>query len=256
VPLPVVVPAFPAPEDLEVLREIADELGPWLQGPFPLAGALAVDGAWRCDARWGVLAPLVGELHGERVLDVGSNAGYDAFMLRTLGAGHVLGVEPYGFHDQAVFLERLYATGVEFRRMGWQGLDPEVHGRFDLVHCGSLLLREPHVVRLLLRLREMTADGGRLLLGTVVEDGAADGRVRFTPGSVAGDPTWWWVPDARALHELLGAVGFDVLADVRAGEDPVAPFPCSARYVLARAARPPSEELLAAELPAAVGSLA
>ena len=251
IPLPVMVPAFPSPEDVALLRSIADDLAPWLQGPFPLGGDLEIAGAWRCDVRWGALAPLLGPLTGERTLDVGANAGFDSFMLRAQGAGEVLGIERHGFYEQAVFLEQLYGTGVRFERIGWQALDPEVHGRFDVVHCGSLLLREPHLLRLLLKLRAMVAEGGRLLLGTVVADGPALGRLRFTGGPVAGDPTWWWVPDAGALDELLAVTGFAVEGGAEAGDPPIAPFACSARYVLARATHAPSEELLAADLPAA-----
>jgi SAM-dependent methyltransferase len=247
--LPVVVPGVLSDDDRAQLESIVDELGPWLQGPFPLGADLAAAGPWRCDVKWAAIGPLLGRLTGERTLDVGCNAGFDTFMLRLRGAGYVLGIEPYGFYEQAAFLESLYGTGADLRRIGWQALDPESHGRFDVVHCNSLLFREPHVVRLLLKLRAMVADGGRLLLGTLIDTGSADGRARFVAGDVAGDPTWWWIPDERALVELLDVTGFSVEASTTAGEEAIAPFPCAPRYVLARADHPPSEDLLAADLP-------
>src|SRR5438309_10961770 len=65
----------------ESLAERARQLDPWLQGPFLLGGDLVVGGAWRVDQRWEDLGGEVPEdLSGKRVLDIGSNAGYDPFM--------------------------------------------------------------------------------------------------------------------------------------------------------------------------------
>src|SRR4051812_9357142 len=91
-------------QERERLAARAEQLQPWLQGPFLLGGDLVVGGAWRNDQRWAGLQHHVPELKGKRVLDVGSNAGYDPFMFNLMGAERVLACEPFEFHEQAVFL--------------------------------------------------------------------------------------------------------------------------------------------------------
>ncbi|MGH7747443.1 MAG: DUF1698 domain-containing protein, partial [Candidatus Dormibacteria bacterium] len=142
-----------SPEERANLGIRAQGLDPWLQGPFLLGGDLVVGGAWRSDQRWSVLDPEVDrDLAGRRVLDVGSNAGYDAFSFRLRGAD-VVACEPWAFFAQALFLESVYRSGVRFENIGWQQLDSEVHGTFDIIHCNGVLYHEPHPVALLQRLR-------------------------------------------------------------------------------------------------------
>lgn len=244
VSLPVDVPAEIAADERRRLLARAAELGPWVQGPFPIGGGDTVGGPWRCDERWATLEPLLGDVSGARALDVGANAGWDAFMLRLRGCREVMAVEPHHFAEQALFLEELYGSGVDIRRIGWQALRAESHGLFDLVHCGGLLLHEPQPLALLRRLREMTADGGLLVVGTMVAPAeVALGKVRFVREAVDGDDTWLWVPDRLALADMLAVAGFDVEGEAAFGPGRTSPFPCSYRYVAARAARPPASAI-------------
>jgi tRNA (mo5U34)-methyltransferase len=201
-----------APEERKRLEERAEQLQPWLQGPFLLGGDLVVGGAWRNDQRWVLLGDeLPQDLSGQRVLDVGSNAGYDPFMFRLRGAGHVLALEPFEFIEQALFLEEIYRSGVDFQRIGWQQLDPGQHGVFDIVHCHGVLYHEPDPLALLSRLWKLTAPGGTLLLGSMqLADAAMSDYTRFVPLSYYGDPTWWWVPGRLALRWMIESSGFDV----------------------------------------------
>ncbi len=100
---------LPAERVAELQRQI-DALEPWLQGPFVLAENLVIPGLWRNDERWASLGDHVPDLEGKRVLDVGSNAGYDPFMFKLLGASEVLACEPFEFIHQARFLESIYRS--------------------------------------------------------------------------------------------------------------------------------------------------
>ena len=201
------------PDERAALASRAEALAPWLQGPFLLGGDLVVGGAWRSDRRWEDLDPEVGDsLAGRRVLDVGSNAGYDAFMFKQRGADEVVACEPHAFHQQALFLESLYRTGVCFEQIGWQQLDVARLGTFDLIHCHGVLYHEAHPVAMLQALRPLLRDGGVLLLGTMMlADPEMSEHLRFVPGSFAGDPTWWMVPGRLAVRWLLEAAGFAVV---------------------------------------------
>jgi SAM-dependent methyltransferase len=220
------------------LRGEAAELGPWLQGPFLLGGDVVVGGVWRNDLRWTTLAPeLPASLAGMRVLDVGTNAGYDAFMFKLLEGDEVVAVEPFGFIEQARFLESIYRSGVDLQQIGWQDLDPDRHGRFDMVHCHGVLYHELSPFALLERLYEMTEPGGTLFLGSMMlpEPELAE-YARFIPGSYFEDETWWWVPGRDALRGMIEAAGFRVEARFGEGGGPAGEFPVITGYF--RALRP------------------
>jgi len=222
-------------EERHALLAEADKLHPWLQGPFLISGELVIGGAWRSDERWVGLGERVpSNLSGLRVLDVGSNAGYDAFVFNTRGADYVLACEPFEFHHQALFLNSIYDTPVDFRQLEWRDLDPSVHGTFDIVHCNGVLYHELHPMLMLERLREMTTDGGKLLLGSMIlESAEVSEYARFVPGEFYGDPTWWWVPGRLALRWMLEAAGFTVDEQFGTADGPLGDFRVLNAYFLA-----------------------
>jgi SAM-dependent methyltransferase len=227
------------PAERERLASAADELSPWLQGPFLLGGDLVVGGLWRNDLRWeGLGKEVATDLSGQRVLDIGSNAGYDPFMFKLRGAEHVLGCEPWGFIEQARFLESIYESGVDLQQLGWQQLDPERHDRFDLVHCNGVLYHERNPLELLDSLFRLTEPGGTLLLGSMMlPDPEQAELARFIPGSYYEDPTWWWVPGRQALRKMIEAAGFQVMDDFGEAPGPPGEFPVVNGYVRAVRAR-------------------
>jgi len=226
-------------QERDELAARAEALHPWLQGPFLLAGDLVIGGTWRTDRRWSVLEPEVPtDLSRSRVLDVGSNAGYDAFMFNLRGAREVLACEPYEFHHQALFLESIYRTGVDFRQIGWEALDPAEHGRFELVHCNGVLYHERDPLGLLRRLRTMVTDDGVLLVGSMVlTDLELADHLRFVPDSYFGDPTWWWVPGRTAIHRLLRQAGLRTDGEFGLQPGPPGEFSVSTVYIRARPQR-------------------
>jgi tRNA (mo5U34)-methyltransferase len=225
-------------EERDRLLAEVDELQPWLQGPFLLGDDLVVGGAWRNDLRWINLEEEVpADLSGYRVLDVGSNAGYDPFMFKLRGADYVLACEPYEFIEQAQFLESVYQTGIDLQKIGWQELDPERHDRFQLVHCHGVLYHELNPIQLLSQLYEMTAPGGTLLLGSMMlAEPELSEFARFVPGAYFGDETWWWVPGPEALRGMLESVGFSVQDSFGKGGGPAGEFATINGYF--RAMRP------------------
>ena len=221
------LPATRSEEETASLLRRADELQPWLQGPFYLGGDVVVGGAWRNDTRWEGFGQHVGEdLSGVRVLDVGSNAGYDPFMFAKRGATEILACEPWEFINQARFLDEIYRSGVDFQPIGWEQLDPAEHGTFDLVHCHGVLYHEPHPSAMLQRLRSMLAPGGTMFLGSMMLASAELSEyARFVPGAYYGDPTWWWVPGRLCLHWMLEAAGLEVHELFGVHDGPPGEFP-------------------------------
>jgi len=214
----------------ELLSQAAD-LDPWLQGPFYLGGDLIVGGTWRCDQRWASLGREVPQtLAGKRVLDIGSNAGYDPFMFALRGADEVIACEPFGFHAQALFLESIYHSGVRFRRIGWEQLGPE-DGEFDLIHCNGVLYHDPNPMGLLARIRSLLAPRGEVLFGSMLlADPEQSEYLRFVPGSYFGDPTWWFVPGRMAMRWMLEVNGFQIAYTFDEQAGPPGEFPVLNAY--------------------------
>jgi len=247
---PATLPRFSAdlPETIgderrgELLAQAA-QLDPWLQGPFHLGGGLIIGGAWRNDQRWEGFGRHVPEdLAGKRVLDVGSNAGYDPFMFHLRGAEHVVAAEPFEFIEQARFLESIYRTGVDFRPLAWQDLSPADLGRFDLVHCHGVLYHDLHPMALLQRLRAMLEDDGELFFGSMMlADPELSEYARFVPTAYYGDRTWWWVPGRLAMRWMLDAAGLHVVEELPVHDGPPGEFATVNGYFRCRRSQPAPE---------------
>ena len=108
----------------------------FLHGPFPLPGTRVTTSLWDCRGKLGSYkaAGVLTKFAGARVLDIGCNAGYDAFLLSTHGAAaEVAGIEAHGFYHQACFLNAVHdIPGVSFRNLGWDDLNPRYFNGFDV----------------------------------------------------------------------------------------------------------------------------
>lgn len=231
---------LPEPDSLDQseraeLATQAAELEPWLQGPFPLGPELVLGAGGRDHERWSNLAQRVqANLASQRVLDVGCGAGYDAFAFAARNADHVLACEPSEARRQANLVNSVLESGVEFRACGWESLDPERDGRFDLVHCDGLLHRVLEPMALLRALRAMTAPGGTLLIGAMMlADPERSELLRFVPDRHAGDPGCWFIPGRLAFRWLVQTAGFEVLEEFGEREGPRDRFPVVCGYLRA-----------------------
>ena len=203
------------------------ELEPWLQGPFLVGGDLVVGGAWRTDSRWEMLGDEVPDsLAGMRVLDVGSNAGYDPFRFSLRGPEWLLACEPFAFIEQMRFLEEIYETGIEIRQSGWQ--------------CARRRARRPLRPRSLprrplprgrpwgcwKRLFEMTAPGGLCIFGSMMHgDPELADLSRLCPSPTSATTPGGGRPARWRCAGCSNPVGFRVEKTFGVSDGPPGEFP-------------------------------
>jgi tRNA (mo5U34)-methyltransferase len=202
--------------------EILPHLGLFLHGPFPLPGKRVTTSAWDCRGKFGAYeaAGVLPKLAGSRVLDIGCNAGYDTFLMSSLGAIEAVGLEPYGFYHQACFLNAVYdMPGVSFMNLGWEDLDPRYFGGFDFVNCQGLIYHVKEPMLLIEKLASIMRPGATLLMETHVLSEAST-QSQFIEGAFWGDETYWWIFGAECLMGMLRSGGFkDVRMPLKADCD-------------------------------------
>ncbi|MEA2300746.1 MAG: tRNA (mo5U34)-methyltransferase [Solirubrobacteraceae bacterium] len=176
--------------------------------------------------------PMPARLDGLRCLDIGTFDGFWAFEMERRGAGEVVAadilderrwdwpavVDPA---DYAAITERkgggdgfsiaAEALGSRVRRLDLSvyDLDPEVHGMFDLVYIGSLLLHLRDPIGALERARAVTR--GRLLsvdAFSIPLTLSAPRRPTFRLEE--GGRPYWLKPSLRGLREVIIRAGFRI----------------------------------------------
>ena len=226
----------------------------------PPSAAAETDGVWyhTIDLPDGTVTPGVFDnrpvaavLHwppglvGGRCLDVGTCDGFWAFEMERRGAAEVLAVDvddPTRLdltwdarqHDLRTVAARAArrrgrfdsarrALGSRVERLACSvyDLDPAVHGRFDVVFCGTLLMHLRDPVRALERMRDVCA--GELVVVECV-DAFLDLFGRWVPAArLAPAPGHWWRSNRAGLRAVLGVAGFEVVSASRRFLTPYGP---------------------------------
>jgi tRNA (mo5U34)-methyltransferase len=177
--------------------------------------------------------PIPAFLDGQRCLDIGTFDGFWAFELERRGAAEVVAADildpmawdwPAGAHPLAIeALERRKEAGRGFEiaaeafgsrvrkiEASVYELDPSVHGEFDFIFMGSLLLHLRDPIRALERVRSvcrglfLTMDAIDLLL-TLLHPLRP---IYFLEGTAR---PWWWKPNLRGYKQMVVSAGFDVV---------------------------------------------
>ena len=158
---------------------------------------------------WRRIEPDLGELHGERVLDIGCNAGYMSFECKRRGAEYVLGIDSdlgakTSFIDQAEFCRAALGLDVEFRSGSFFEL--EVDKPFDLVLFCGVLYHLENWADGLDKLKEFVRPGsGRIVIESAVEPVTG---TFYAGKAYRGDTQSFFVPSVRVLLALLEERGF------------------------------------------------
>jgi tRNA (mo5U34)-methyltransferase len=195
------------PADPDSVWESARGLMPWKKGPFQFFGQ-ELDAEWRCDKKWARLAPHLGNLTGQTVLDVGCNNGWYMQQLRESGAARVVGLDPVGLNwFQWQFLQKLRPdAGQEFYLLGIEDV-PALAIKFDTILSLGVLYHHRSPLQQLIDLREGLNPGGTLFLETIGVPG--DGPHAYLPADrYANMPNVWFLPTLSCLRIMLERARF------------------------------------------------
>jgi tRNA (mo5U34)-methyltransferase len=175
------------------------------------------------------------EVAGRRCLDVGTYDGFYAFELERRGAAEVVATDipahagwdlaPAGRERTGAALAQAsgekgrgfalareaLGSAVQRELVSVYDLDPEEHGEFDVVVCGSLLLHLQDPVRALEAIRGVCR-GVLLSVEEVSLPLSLLARRRpLADMRFSATPTQWWVTNAAGHRRLLECAGFGVL---------------------------------------------
>lgn len=184
------------------------------------------------------LRPIVDRLpwpdvRGKRCIDIGTYDGFFAFELEKRGAAEVFAADiddhrywDWPARDRARGPEVLAmmagpekglgfriakeALGSKVERLGVNiyDLDPEEHGTFDVVVCGSLLLHLRDPVRAVEAIRGICS--GVFLSSDQIDVPMSLMHRRKPAFRLRGDKAQWWIPNILGHRHLLHLGGFDI----------------------------------------------
>jgi tRNA (mo5U34)-methyltransferase len=182
--------------------------------------------------KWRQIEPYIApDLSGQRVLDIGCNAGFYSFELARRGAEvTAIDIDPH-YLKQADWAAQRFELGgrVRFQQASVYDLAGSIE-KFDLVWFLGVLYHLRHPLLALDILREVTS--GQMVLQTLTMPGervvappamlGLDERSELTrPGwpcmafierELADDPTNWWAPNHACVEAMVRSAGFKVTA--------------------------------------------
>jgi tRNA (mo5U34)-methyltransferase len=212
------------------------ELGPWFHN-FQVAEGVWTNpesgpGPQYPDSRWKVVEPLLPDLSGKSVLDIGCSSGFFSLKLKELGAGYVLGVDageqPKAI-DQARFAADTLGLDVDFRTHSVYDLQ-SIGRQFDIVLFMGVLYHLRHPLLALEAIRPLclgtaivqtittshkrsfkeldASDLQNSSLHSPLLDDSRYPAMRFVEGALDHDVTCWFIPNPQAVMSMLRSCGF------------------------------------------------
>ena len=183
---------------------------PWRKGPFQVFG-LEIDAEWRSCRKWQRVAPLLPDLRGKVVADIGCNNGYYMFRMAHHQPAAVLGFEP--------FVQHYFAFQALNALAGQEHLHIEPFGveditlfptSFDCIFLMGIIYHRISPVEMLRDLKQAMRPGGTL----IVESQAIPGELPvalFPEKTYAKVPGTFFVPTPSCLINWLKRAGFTAI---------------------------------------------
>ena len=193
-----------SPEQIAAMETSLNALHPWRKGPFQL-GSIHIDTEWRSDWKWDRLAPAMGSLDGQRVLDIGGGNGYFGWRMLGAGADAVVGIDPtLLFCMQHRAIQRLFnhpshwvlPLGIE---------EVPATTTFDWVLSMGVLYHRKDPIEHIRQMYALTKSGGQCVMETLIVDAR---QSLYPEGRYARMRNVGVIPNLDDLKHWMGEAGY------------------------------------------------
>ncbi|MBU0673104.1 MAG: tRNA 5-methoxyuridine(34)/uridine 5-oxyacetic acid(34) synthase CmoB [Proteobacteria bacterium] len=196
------------PDQKALLLETLRAYMPWRKGPFNVFG-IEIDAEWRSERKWNRLLPVLPELTGKKIADVGCNNGYYMFRMAAQKPELILGFEPHLlYHYTFQTLNSLAGlSNLETELLGVENLGL-FEGYFDVIFLMGVLYHRISPIEVLKETWKALRPGGSLIVESQAIPG--DDPVALFPTETYGKvPGTYFVPTGTCLANWLIRSGFD-----------------------------------------------
>ncbi len=196
-----------SPEEQQQVRKVLKGFMPWRKGPFEVFG-VHIDAEWRSNRKWDRITPVLPDLNGKIIADIGCNNGYYMFRLAPHKPKAVIGFEPYHHHYFT------FSTLNSFARL--QNLHLELLGVehltlykncFDVIFLMGIIYHRISPIEMLKDVKKSMKPGGTLIVESQAIPGD-DPVALFPEQRYAKVPGTYFVPTAACLKNWMSRAGF------------------------------------------------
>ena len=190
--------------DTGQLIETLQRFHPWRKGPFSIAG-VNIDTEWRSDWKWQRMTDALGDLTGQRVLDIGCGNGYFGWRMLGKGATEVIGIDPtLLFCMQHLAIEKyVQRPGNWVLPLGIEEIPATT--QFDWVLSMGVIYHRRDPQAHVEQLANLTRTGGHAIVESIVVEAE---QPLIPPGRYARMRNVWCVPRTEDLCEWMEQAGF------------------------------------------------
>ncbi|MFO0416656.1 MAG: tRNA 5-methoxyuridine(34)/uridine 5-oxyacetic acid(34) synthase CmoB [Pseudomonadota bacterium] len=192
------------------LEELCRKLVPWRVGPYRI-GEFEIDSEWRSYIKWSRVKPLLGDLAGKRVADVGCSSGYFLLKISADDPELAVGFDPVErCWAQFSLLQALsQRPQLAFLPTGISSLDafPQF---FDTIICMGVIYHQRDPFSACKKLFAATRPGGQVILESLAIPSPGS-HLLIPRERYAKMRNAWIIPTPEALETLMARAGFSDL---------------------------------------------
>jgi tRNA (mo5U34)-methyltransferase len=181
---------------------------PWRKGPFSVFG-IDIDAEWRSERKWQRLLPMLPNLEGKIIADIGCNNGYYMFRMAPYRPKLVLGLEPSMQHYYCFkalnSMARQEALHIDLLGVEHLSLFPDC---FDVLFLMGIIYHRASPIDVLRDCYQALRPGGTLMLESQAIPGDAPIAL-FPDKTYAKVPGTYFVPTGHCLRLWMEKAGFD-----------------------------------------------
>ena len=187
------------------LEHTLQKFHPWRKGPFHVAGT-TIETEWRSDWKWTRVAKTLGDMDGQRVLDIGCGNGYFGWRMLGQGAREVIGIDPTILFCMQHLAIQHYTQDLRNWVLPLGVEEIPATTTFDTVFSMGVIYHRRDPQAHAQQLADLTAPGGLAVLESLVVDGS---QGLIPESRYARMRNVWCVPTVDEMCLWLDNAGFD-----------------------------------------------